>query len=192
MIYYTIPAYFTNKHVFLANADGLVNWKINSFSFMNPKSTLTMTSFSFPLSLSLWSVFHYGVFYGPYFLVLSPNTGKYRPEKTPYFDTFSAVVSPIISHHLYFLRISKVWSKLHQGLVGQVQSKEWYHILPYTFLAFLFVKKLSFLPFSFLFFDEVSNFLNRMLTNLKPELVIRNCQWKCMSSYLSQLGKKRY
>ena len=91
---------------------------------MNPKLTLTMTSFSFPLSLSLWSVFHYGVFYGPCFLVLSPNAGKYRPEKTPYFDTFSAVVSPIISHHLHFLRISKVWRKLHQGLVGQVQSKE--------------------------------------------------------------------
>ena len=28
---------------------------------------------------------------GPYFFVVSPNTGKYRPEKTPYFDTFHAV-----------------------------------------------------------------------------------------------------
>ena len=31
------------------------------------------------------------VFSGPYFSVLSPNTGKYKPEKTPYWDTFHAV-----------------------------------------------------------------------------------------------------
>ena len=34
----------------------------------------------------------YIVFSGPYFLVLSPNTGKYGPEKTPYLDTFHAVL----------------------------------------------------------------------------------------------------
>ena len=47
----------------------------------------------------------YGVFSGPYFLVFglnteiysiisifSPNTGKYGPEKTPYLDTFHAVL----------------------------------------------------------------------------------------------------
>ena len=33
----------------------------------------------------------YGVFSGPYFLVFSPNTGKYGPEKTPHLDTFHAV-----------------------------------------------------------------------------------------------------
>ena len=32
------------------------------------------------------------VFSGPYFLAFSPNTGKYGPEKTPYLDTFHAVV----------------------------------------------------------------------------------------------------
>ena len=30
------------------------------------------------------------------------------------------------------------------------------------------------------FFDEVSNFRNRILTNQKPEYVIRNCQWNSM------------
>ena len=30
----------------------------------------------------------YEVFYGPYFPVFSPNTGKYGLEKTPYLDTF--------------------------------------------------------------------------------------------------------
>ena len=27
-------------------------------------------------------------FSGPYFIVISPNTEKYGPEKTPYLDTF--------------------------------------------------------------------------------------------------------
>ena len=30
------------------------------------------------------------------------------------------------------------------------------------------------------FFDEVSNFRNRTLTNQKQELVVQNCQWNCM------------
>ena len=38
-----------------------------------------------------WKVSKYGVFSGPYFPVFSPNTGKYRPEKTPYLDTFHTV-----------------------------------------------------------------------------------------------------
>ena len=32
----------------------------------------------------------YGVISGPYFLLFSPNTGKYGPEITPYLDTFHA------------------------------------------------------------------------------------------------------
>ena len=45
-----------------------------------------------------WKVSKYGVFPGPYFPVFvlntefSPNTGKYRPEETPYFDIFHAVI----------------------------------------------------------------------------------------------------
>ena len=35
-----------------------------------------------------WKVSKYGVISGPYFPVFSPNTGKYGPEITPYFDTF--------------------------------------------------------------------------------------------------------
>ena len=33
----------------------------------------------------------YGVFYGLSFLVFGLNTGKYRPEKTPYSDTFQRI-----------------------------------------------------------------------------------------------------
>ena len=34
----------------------------------------------------------YGDFSGPYFLVFSPNTRNYGPEKTPCLDTFHAVI----------------------------------------------------------------------------------------------------
>ena len=35
-----------------------------------------------------WKVSKYGVISGPYFPVFGLNTGKYRPEITPYLDTF--------------------------------------------------------------------------------------------------------
>ena len=41
-------------------------------------------------SYTAWKVPKYGVISGPYFPVFSPNTGKYRPEITPYLDTFHA------------------------------------------------------------------------------------------------------
>ena len=38
-----------------------------------------------------WKLFKFGVFSVPYFLVFSPNAGKYGPEKTPYLDNLHAV-----------------------------------------------------------------------------------------------------
>ena len=38
----------------------------------------------------------YGAFSGRYFPVFGLNTGKYRPEKTPYLDTFHALYSQTI------------------------------------------------------------------------------------------------
>ena len=38
-----------------------------------------------------WNVSKYEIFFGPYFPVFGLNTGKYRPEKTLYLDTFHAV-----------------------------------------------------------------------------------------------------
>ena len=35
----------------------------------------------------------YSVFYGPYFPVFIPKTGNFGPEKTPYLDTFHAVLN---------------------------------------------------------------------------------------------------
>ena len=48
----------------------------------------------------------YGFFSGPYYLVFSPNTGKYAPENTPYLNTFHAVshVKDKYPHLVLFLR----------------------------------------------------------------------------------------
>ena len=54
----------------------------------------TQTSKS-TIVFTVWEVSKYGVISGPYFPVLGLNTntyeGKYRPEITPYLDTFHAV-----------------------------------------------------------------------------------------------------
>ena len=108
-----------------------------------------------------------------------------RDEKKKSASIFNAITECVplaISFHLYFLRISKVWSMLHHGSVGQVQSKECYfrfYVLYDIFLLFLNKKKCVFIIF-ISFSDEISNFRSKILTNMKPELVIRNCQWNCM------------
>ena len=53
------------------------------------------------MSFTARKVCKYGVFSGPYFPVFGLNTRKYRPEKSPYLDTFHAVIcyySPM-GHH---------------------------------------------------------------------------------------------
>ena len=82
-----------------------------------------------------------------------------------------------ISYHLYLLGISKVWRMLRHGSVGGVQSKKCYVMFTYFFGNFLFfIKNMCFMIFISLF-DEVSIFRNRILTNQKPDLGIKNYQW---------------
>ena len=81
-----------------------------------------------------------------------------------------------------FFRTCKVWSMLHHGSVGRVQNKEWQFIFAYSLLAFFYVfhqKMYAFIIF-ISFFDEVSKFRNRKLTNHKQDLVIRNYQCQCI------------
>ena len=47
----------------------------------------------------------YGVFSGPYFPLFSPNTGKYGSEKTPFLETFHAVVIRICFSNHYAKRM---------------------------------------------------------------------------------------
>ena len=53
------------------------------------------------------------------------------------------------------------------------------HTLFWHFLVAFHQKICVFIIF-ISFFDEVSNFSNRILTNQKPKFVIINCHWKCM------------
>ena len=52
------------------------------------------TSVYFPVNLIKLQVSKYVAFSGPYIPVFGLNTGKNGPEKTPYLDTFHAVVIP--------------------------------------------------------------------------------------------------
>ena len=94
---------------------------------------------------------------------------------------FNECVPLTISYHLYF-SVSLVSSMLHHGSVRRVDIKECYFTITKTFLAYFCCfssKNLSFYYFRS-FFDEVSNFCNRLLTNQKPKHVIINCQCNCL------------
>ena len=82
---------------------------------------------------------------------------------------------------IYFLRLSKVWSISHHGSVGRGHKKCYLLLFLFFIIKFVFLS-FSFLSFflSFFFFDEVSNFRNRILTNQKRELVVSNCQLNCI------------
>ena len=49
------------------------------------------------IAFTAWKMSKYGVIYGPYFAVFSPNTGKYGPEVTPYLDNLHAVLLLVLS-----------------------------------------------------------------------------------------------
>ena len=105
-----------------------------------------------------------------------------------------------ISHHLYFLRISKVSSMLLHGSVGRVHSKEYHFIFKYTFFTFFFVfhqKKLCFYRFHFFFWWN-TKFLQQNINQpetgigdkkLPAELYV--ClKFKCVN-HSGDLSKKR-
>ena len=74
---------------------------------------------------------------------------------------------------------------LHTGQWGEFRVMNTIlclHILFwYVFFFCFLLKKFAFIIFISLF-DEVPNFRKRILTNQKPELVKRNCQWNCMQA----------
>ena len=74
----------------------------------------------------------YGVISGPYFLVFrlntekisafSPKTGKYRPEITPYLDTFHAVTSKLNFCYLKIIHI--LHPRYHPKLRGDIPKNK--------------------------------------------------------------------
>ena len=84
-----------------------------------------------------------------------------------------------ISDQLYFLRLSKVWSMLHNGSVG---NKKCCTMFSYTFfLHFCCFSPLNlcFCHFNFFFWWSIKC-PQRNISHWKWELIIRNCQLDCM------------
>ena len=50
----------------------------------------------------------YGVISGSYFPVFGPNTGKYRPEITPYLDAFHTVLQSYAMYLIFDIIVQKV------------------------------------------------------------------------------------
>ena len=127
------------------------------------------TNYFAVLSIKLREKYPYSEFFWSIFpRISSPNEGKYEREKLRMrkIPTQCNIINLPdknirIFYYLYFLRISKVWSKLHHGPVGQAQIKERCSLLTYTFWHFLllfFIKRIVFLSFSFLFFWQKIKF----------------------------------
>ena len=62
--------------------------KVSSKEFI----TLKFLQINRIMRFTAWKWSKYGVSSGPYFPVFGLNTGKYGPEKTPYLNTFHAVI----------------------------------------------------------------------------------------------------
>ena len=111
-------------------------------------------------------------------LTASETTNATEPRTNPL--CLWECVPLTISYHFYFFCISKVWSMLHQGSVGWVQSRECYFMFTYTFWHFFVIFHHKNMRFYHFHFFQVSHFHNKILTNQKPELFIRNRQRNCM------------
>ena len=82
---------------------------------------------------------------------------------------------------IYFLRLCKVWSILHQEPVGQVLKKMLLNAFVY-FQAFFvaFHHKICVFIIFISFFSYLPNFRHTILTNQKHDLVASNCQQNCL------------
>ena len=80
-----------------------------------------MTIILIPITQCAWNLSKYGVSFGSYFPVFSPNTGEFAPEITPYLDTFHAVANT----HYTILGNALIWPS------GSLNDKEGaFHITP--------------------------------------------------------------
>ena len=96
-------------------------------------------------------------------------------------------------YHFIFLHLSKVWSMLHHGSVRRVKNKSTtlsFHLLFWHFFVIFHHQNCGFIIF-ISFFDELSNFCNRILTKQKQEFVVQNCQWNCKVK-LSKVSNKNF
>ena len=110
---------------------------------------------------------------------------KYGPEKAPYLDPFHA-----LSFSFYFQNDSNIFSPSFLKFGAYYITGQWGEFIKQcylmhlcTFVAFFFFflhHKICVFIIFISFFDEVSNFRNRILTNQKREFIVSSCQWNCM------------
>ena len=98
-------------------------------------------------------------FFVEMFLILFEVLRSFLLHYAVHFKIYECVLQFLLQlytvfYYLYFLRISKLWSMLHHGSAGRVQSKHCNSLFTYRFLAYFFCYFSSrnlFLSFSFLF-----------------------------------------
>ena len=114
---------------------------------------------------------------------------KYGPEKAQYLDAFHAWLFSFYFHVYIFgcLRLTKwlqyIFSVFLKFGAYYIRG-QWGEFIKQCYLmhlcTFVFHHKICVFIIFISFFDEVSNFRNRILTKQKRELIVSNCQWNCM------------
>ena len=77
--------YYSANLIWVLWASNVTNLVIEVWSYQLPH-------IMFHRDYTAWKMSKYGAIFGPYFPSFGLNMGKYRPEKTPYLDTFHTVL----------------------------------------------------------------------------------------------------
>ena len=96
------------------------------------------------------------------------NKSIYKNKSYLEYFAFSECVRLIKWHHFIFLRLSNVWNMLRHGSVEVSSKQKHYFMFSSTFFGIFCCFSswnLCFHHFNFFFFDEASNFRNRILIN---------------------------
>ena len=124
-----------------------------------------------------WKVSKYRVFSGPYFPVFGLNTRKYRPEKTPYLDTFHAVIyneDASLGTTLYMLGSIIMFLSLKQLLTSRIFNTENLHQLR------LLVKhntlELPIFPSSLELFQNIGEFWKNIIQTIELLFFLKKSQ----------------
>ena len=121
-------------------------------------------------------------------LTLEANSEAYsEPCQTSKIEVFAQIVNGfeegvrLTKWHQYTLSVSlKFGACYNTGQCGEFIKKMLLNGFMYFFGIFsFFIRKFVFSIF-ISFYDKVSNFRKRILTNQKRELVVSNCQRNCM------------
>ena len=99
-------------------------------------------------------------------------------------------------HHFTFFHLYKVWNNLYHGWVGRVQTKYTmlcFHLLFWLFYVVAVVFHHTFFVFIIFifFFDEVSNFNNRILINQNFKRLFKEASEHYLCKKLSLMSSSK-